>query len=233
MKRAFLLSGLILIFYMTSFSQKVSEVKIYGNRYFTGRYIKELLSLYSEFDNLMKEGLFTLLEEYRKAGFYYAQIDSVRTPKISDSELLDVEIYITEGNLCRVGDLNISGMINIDSSNVKRNLSLSGGSTIRDDKFESDIKYILDLYERRGFPFVKVEIGEVSALRKEGKSTLFKIDLKVDEGPLVKLDSIHFEGNNNTSSRFLLRETRLYKGLIYDQRRIDSAAKRLLRMEFI
>ncbi len=93
--------------------------------------------------------------------------------------------------------------------------------------FENNIEGLLCFYEDNGYPFCQIrphsfqlEAGQLS------------LTLRIEEGPLVVVDTVRVAGNEITRREVLLRELRLRLPLVYCQRKIDQAWVRIRRLGF-
>jgi outer membrane protein assembly factor BamA len=89
-------------------------------------------------------------------------------------------------------------------------------------------QHLLDYMENNGYPFAKIFIDSISIDSNElnGK-------LKIDRGPLYKIDSIRVFGNAKISNDFLQRYLNMPDGTIYKKEKLETISKRLLELPYV
>jgi outer membrane protein assembly factor BamA len=88
---------------------------------------------------------------------------------------------------------------------------------------------MLDYLENNGYPFAKVGLDSVM-LRDSGDVSAV---LKVDKGPLYKIDSIRVFGNAKISQEFLQRYLNIPNGSIYRKERLQIISKKILELPYV
>jgi outer membrane protein assembly factor BamA len=88
---------------------------------------------------------------------------------------------------------------------------------------------MLDYLENNGYPFAKVGLDSV-ALRDSGEVSAV---LKIDKGPLYKIDSIRVFGSAKISNEFLQRYLNIPNGSIYRKERLQIISKKLLELPYV
>jgi outer membrane protein assembly factor BamA len=87
---------------------------------------------------------------------------------------------------------------------------------------------ILDYFENNGHPFAKVGLDSIRLLGMD-----LYAHLKVDPGPVYKIDSIRNFGNAKISSNFLQRYLNIMNGSIYKKDRLQAISKRVLELPYL
>lgn len=87
---------------------------------------------------------------------------------------------------------------------------------------------LLDYLEDNGYPFAKVELDSVNL---NGQS--LQARLKVEKGPLYKIDSIRNLGTANIDNRYLQRYLGILNGSIYRRSQLQSISRRLSELPFL
>ena len=88
---------------------------------------------------------------------------------------------------------------------------------------------LLDYMENNGYPFAKVSLDSV-VLRDQGE--IFAV-LKIDKGPLYKIDSIRVYGTAKISNQFLQRYLNIPNGCLYRKDRLKAISKKLLELPYV
>ena len=87
---------------------------------------------------------------------------------------------------------------------------------------------LLDYYENNGYPFAKVFLDSVQ-LMEEKISAL----LKVEKGPLYKVDSIRIYGNANISNDFLQRFLDIPNGSTYSKAKLLRISQKIAELPYV
>jgi len=95
--------------------------------------------------------------------------------------------------------------------------------------FSARQQLMLDYLENNGYPFAKVGLDSV-VLRDSGAVSAV---LKVDKGPLYKIDSIRVFGNAKISPEFLQRYLNIPNGSIYRKDRLLIITKKILELPYV
>ncbi|GAA4744652.1 BamA/TamA family outer membrane protein [Flavisolibacter ginsenosidimutans] len=166
--------------------------------------------------NTYVAGLLPLL---RARGFVTASLDSVRL----DSSAATVVLFFGEQykwGLIRTAkaDAPLLEAVRFPTMKGLMDFSVLGGWQ----------KRILDYLEETGRPFGKTYLdslemanGEVSAL------------LRIDEGPLYKIDSLQVFGDAKVNADFLYKYLDLPPGTLYDRRKLLAVNKKLSELSYV
>jgi outer membrane protein assembly factor BamA len=95
--------------------------------------------------------------------------------------------------------------------------------------FRSRQQLMLDYLENNGYPFAKVGLDSI-VLRDSVEVTAV---LKVDKGPIYKIDSIRIFGNAKISHEFLERYLNIPNGSIYRKERLQIISKKILELPYV
>jgi outer membrane protein assembly factor BamA len=87
---------------------------------------------------------------------------------------------------------------------------------------------ILDYLEENGHPFGKTYLDNISIEGDKVSATL-----KVDPGPLYKIDSIRIYGDAKVNNEFLQRYLQITNGSIYSKRRLQNVTKKLSELSYL
>lgn len=89
-------------------------------------------------------------------------------------------------------------------------------------------KIILDYLEDNGHPFGKVYLDSIAINGNEVVASL-----RIQEGPLYKIDSIRVFGDARVSSTFLQRYLNIENGSIYNKTRLAGISKKLKEISYL
>jgi outer membrane protein assembly factor BamA len=104
----------------------------------------------------------------------------------------------------------------------------SFAGTMNFESFRQWQQKILDHLEENGHPFGKVYLDSIGI---EGQAV--NALLKIDPGPVYKIDSIRVYGDARVSNDFLQRWLGIYNGSIYNSKKLRNVPRRLAELSFI
>ena len=96
-------------------------------------------------------------------------------------------------------------------------------------QYEARQQLLLNYLENNGYPFAKVSLDSVT-LHGEGEVSA---KLKIDKGPLYKIDSIRVFGTAKLSNDFLQRYLNIPNGSIYRKDRLQAISKKMLELPYV
>jgi len=88
---------------------------------------------------------------------------------------------------------------------------------------------ILDYLEQTGHPFSKIYLDSLEILENNKVFAL----LKVEEGPVYKIDSIRIYGNAKVSNNFLQHYLDIANGSIYDKQKLQLVSKKIRELGYV
>ncbi len=96
---------------------------------------------------------------------------------------------------------------------------------------------ILNYLENNGHPFAKVELDslqiENQKVGEQGEADLVSALLKVNKGPLYKIDSISVTGNAKITNSYLQRYLDIPNGSIYSKEKLLRINKKIRELTYI
>ena len=96
-------------------------------------------------------------------------------------------------------------------------------------QFQARQQLMLDYLENNGYPFARISLDSIS-LRDSGEVSAV---LKVDKGPIYKIDSIRVYGNAKISNAFLQRYLNIPNGSTYRKDRLEMISKKILELPYV
>lgn len=186
--------------------------------------VSSSLGLQSGFEDkgACSQYIFELPLLLRKKGFAGASVDSIHM----DTSFARVVLFL--GRQYRWAKLNMSA--------VPQDLLNAAG--YRDKNFiEQPLDFaavqllqqrLLDKLENSGYPFASIYLDSFN-LESEGISAI----LKLEKGPLYKIDSIRVYGDVKISNRFLQRLLEIPDGSIYQRQKLLSVSPKLLQLPYL
>ena len=214
--------------------QVIKHIKIYGNHHFSQETILKIMGIRQGKNlpgNWPDKSVTNLLSQYHKDGYLLARVDSVWTKFSHDTNFVDINVSLFEGELVRVGRVKILGVEKNILQDIFGLLETRPGKIFNEEIFQQDIKQILLFFENMGYPLSQIKIRSL-LLYRDRKHTKIDIVLEIKKGSLVTIGSIVIKGNTLTKDKVILRETRLKIGNIYRQQEVMSARENLQKLGY-
>ncbi|XVJ67731.1 MAG: BamA/TamA family outer membrane protein [Lacibacter sp.] len=183
-----------------------------------------LLGLQKEFSgkSACSEYIFQLPQLLQKKGFMAASVDSI----VVDS--LSATVWLYTGRLLKWNRLKTDS-IPADWLNAAGYREKNFVNQVADIKnIQLVQERLLNRLENNGYPFAKVYLDSF-VLADEGITA----SLKINKGPLYKIDSIRIYGDAKISNRFLQRYLEIYSGDVYEKQKLMNISQRLRQLPYL
>ncbi len=177
----------------------------------------------------LQQDLQKILEVYHQQGFYFARVTVDTLLYGSDSASVDVGLSVEEGERARVGAIHVEGNRVFTTDEIIQRFDTQPGKLFDPAVLESDIEGLLNRYEQQGYPFAKITITNI-AFQGDSSSARFVVGINLDEGSLVRINEIQVDGNKETKTSVVVRETRIRAGELYNSEKVQSIPQRLNRL---
>lgn len=121
--------------------------------------------------------------------------------------------------------------IEMDSKNV--NYKFKAGrknKKINQNELEDYVKSIVHDHENSGYPFVKVSTDTVYV---SDKDKTFYVNLKLEKGPEIKVDTVLFKGNLKLKPKFLYNYWGIFPDDPFNSKKIENIDKLNSRLSFV
>lgn len=219
---------------------KIRHVNIVGNRDFEEEELLDQFELgiggwfswFSGKDKYSREKLSGDLEAleswYLDRGYLQFEIDSTQVSISPDKESVFVTINITEGNVFKVGEIQLAGELVIPEEDVRSLVLLKEGVDFSQSLMTSTNELITRRLGNEGYTFAEVEgFPEI-----DEESNTAKITFLVKPGMRAYVRRIEFRGNSKTADEVLRREMRQMEGGSANTQLIEHSKVRLERLGF-
>ncbi len=140
------------------------------------------------------------LDHLRGQGFAYAHVDSTVRNRV----------YVTRGPVVRIGSIRVRGSAVLSEDEVLRLMNTGQGDPFTRAALERDIRFVLDLMSRRGWPLAQARVSDVDVT--PGKVDEVNVTIDVDDGTAVVLDGLLLLGASRTRPSYVMRIARLRRG---------------------
>lgn len=168
------------------------------------------------------EYVFQIPKLLQKKGFIAASVDSMQV----DSTSAQVAVYI--GRTFRWAKLNASSVPPewlSAAGYVEKNFT---NQILNYQSLQQLQERLLIKLENTGFPFANVYLDSFD-LSGEGISAI----LKVNKGPLYKIDSIRIYGDVKVNNKFFQRYLEIPNGSVYQKQKLVNISPRLLQLPYL
>lgn len=168
------------------------------------------------------EYIFQIPKLLQKKGFIAASVDSMQM----DSASAQVAVYI--GRTFRWAKLHASSVPQewlIAAGYVEKNFTKQ---VLNYQSLQQLQERLLIKLENTGYPFAKVYLDSFD-FSEEGISAI----LKVNKGPLYKIDSIRIYGDVKVNNKFFQRYLEIPNGSIYQKQKLINISPRLLQLPYL
>lgn len=187
-------------------------------------FIYSTLRLQSDFKNEASahEYINNLPSLLQTKGYPAASVDSVYT----DSAGAACALYVGEPFQWARLQVDSAGRKLLDAINWH-----PGGKNdkaINFDQVQLAQQKLLDYLENNGYPFAKISIDSITLVNQQ-----LEAYLRIDKGPLYKIDSIRNMGTARISSTFLQRYLGIMNGSFYKKERLQAISKKLNDLAYV
>ncbi len=183
-------------------------------------------------DDTLRARITTATLDYLASrGHWFARIDSIRVTEASPGAVRRATIHLAEGPAAIVARLTFEGNAALPSSTLLAACDLAPGARFSTTALEADIVRLLALYDRSGYPFASIRVGDVT-VHRAGDEAPTDVLLVIDEGKLVQIAEITVEGNTLTRTDVIVRETRITENEPWDAEKTGEVRRRLERLGY-
>jgi len=164
-------------------------------------------------------GLPSLLQS---KGFITGSVDSI----FSDSTNASVIIFL--GEQYKWARISTQPEYEEVFQAVRWNGNDLSGAVMDFKQLEDVQKRVLDYFEETGYPFAKTYLDSIN-IDGEKVNAL----LKINPGPLYKIDSIRVYGDAKVSNAFLQRYLEISNGSAYNKRKLSDISKKISELSYV
>ena len=160
---------------------------------------------------------------FQARGYVTASIDSLAY----DSSSADMIVFIGDAyhwaqlNTAQVNAAIINGVGWKEKSIVNKPIDFAQVGTLQEK--------ILDYLENNGHPFAKIYLDSLEIIDNNKIAAV----LKVNEGPLYRIDSVRIYGNAKISTGFLQRYLEIPNGSVYNKQKLKRITKKILELNYV
>lgn len=176
----------------------------------------------------MRRDLERIARYYRSQGFLDVQVYLLEERFSLDGEALTLVVGIEEGVRYTVRRVGVEDTKVLDGDQIAALLPLKPGRPFLGEDLRGSLEKIRHLYGQRAYVHARIDAD----VRYDSERHLLDVDLKVDEGPRVRIEQIKIVGNSKTQEKVIRRELSLYPGEFFDADEVEASIARLGRLNY-
>lgn len=167
------------------------------------------------------QDLVNLINLCKKKGFRDAEIVRDSIYYSEDKKDLFIDVYVNEGSQYYFGDVSFEGNTVFPSAILQTQLLFEKGDVYNQENFEKSIREnIQNLYYNQGYLFANIQPLETPS----GEDTV-DIQLRINEGHVVRIKEIKIVGNTKTNEKVVRREFKIYPGDIFNRTMLERSVR--------
>jgi outer membrane protein insertion porin family len=154
------------------------------------------------------------------------------TPRIEDADnppRTTVVFAVEEGPQTRIGTLGITGQGAVPLDPILSHYALAEGEPYVEAKLRAARASILEAYSEKGYVYATVDATPTIS----ADQTRADLQIRIEEGPAVKVGDITLTGNDRTKDHVILRELTLKPGDPYNPQQIFENQRRVAQLGFL
>lgn len=214
----------------------LKSVRFYGAKDISSTRLAAIFPTPAPVDSLSFQAQIERLKSiYARLGYYDFKIDSVRWTLLPEEKQIHAEIFLSEGPLTRITEIQFSGNRALSENDLRLLMKTREGDVLDNETLEKDFEAVLSRYERLGRPFAKISIARVERIETrtdDGIATGLKLSLAIEEGPVVQIAGYKFSDSLNTQPETIVRELPLKVGEPYNEEKFAQLKPRLERLGY-
>ncbi len=220
------------------------EISFSGNEAFSSSLLKQKLAEYvAAYDTLEKEwigdvtagpvdyGLDRLIKFYTSHGFL--KVDFTSEKKTTERGEV-ISVHIDEGQSYRLGRIRISGARLFSPERIRAMLKLRTGDIADGEAIDTWLNEDLQkLYHDQGYlDYYAEQDRQFRVESQRGSAEVVDINVRIDERPQYRIDTIEFQGKTSIPKSELSRAMLLREGDIFFEKQLDDSINGLNKLGF-
>ncbi|MBI4460217.1 MAG: hypothetical protein HY648_09195, partial [Acidobacteria bacterium] len=213
--------------------QRLQEIRILGNRYFSTETLLERMRIeparwrlpHGRFSTRMLEQDLAIIRAlYQANGFSQLQIvASLEREPSSSQDGLIVSLQVQEGLQVRIGEFTITGNESFPAERLHRLINADSGQPYSESVVASDRDTVLNFYFNEGFPDARFQWKATPS--EDGRST--SLQYQIAEGAREYVDHVFIEGLHYTRRGIVTRQLQFRDGDPLSQSDLLETQRRL------
>ncbi len=214
---------------------QVKEIQILGNQHVSredltgvmqtqeGGYLSFLTSAGTYREEVFQRDLQALQFVYGDRGYIYAKVNKPSVTLSPDKRFLYITLRIEEGEQYRVGQIDFSGDLLHDKSELQRLVQVKPGEIFARSRVGKDLFAISDLYRDAGYAYANVNPDT----KVDPRTRIIDLTYDVQPGRKTYFERIEISGNAKTRDKVVRRELRIYEGELFSAAAVNQSKTRV------
>ena len=170
-----------------------------------------------------------LRQYYLKNGYADARVTSATADLDRDGKGFFINFTIEEGEIYKFGAIDIeTNLASLDPEAVRNKIQTRTGKIYDAAKIDKSLEKITLEVTALGYAFARVR----PRVDRDTVARVISITYVIEEGPRVYIERIEIIGNVRTLDKVIRREFRLAEGDAYNRLLVDTARRRLARLQY-
>src|SRR6266702_3678325 len=165
---------------------------------------------------------------YGDQGYIYAKLAKPAVALSPDKRFLYVTLRIEEGEQYRVGQIDFSGELLHDKSELARRVQVKPGELFARSRVAKDLFAIADVYKDDGYAYANVN----PETKVDPATRIIDLTYDVQPGKKTYFERIEISGNSKTRDKVIRREMRIYEGELYNQSSLNNSKQRVTALGY-
>jgi len=165
---------------------------------------------------------------YQANGYLRARISDPLVTFKKEDNWADIVIKIEEGKQSILSSYRVIGNSVFNHQIIEEMMGAKKGQPIDPEWMRIQVQKIEDRYQVFGYKFAKITLPKIEEI-SEG---LVVYEVKIEEGPEVRIGEISVRGNLETKEEVVRRELTILEGDHFNPEKIRESRRRLVRLGF-
>ena len=187
-------------------------------------FIRKTLTLQTSFKNRSAciQYIYDLPAVLQAKGYITASVDSVHSDSVESS----LQLYV--GDVFTWAHINTSHTDQQILANANWNDRNFSGKPLDFVQFQHSQQLLLNYLEDNGYPFAKISLDSIVMSNGDMNAVL-----KIDKGPLYKIDSIRIYGSAKISVDFLKHYLGIADNSIYKKEKLQAISRKIRELPYV
>ena len=212
---------------------RVNKISIHGNEEITDK--KLIKKMKTKTTNLFRSGKFeqeqfdadlqAIEAFYQESGYINAKISNYELKTVED-KFIQIDIYLTEGEQYKYGDVLVTGNKFFTEDEIMEVLEFDEKEPFNMQEFQLRQNQIREMYSEEGFIYSSIE---PQLLMVDDR---VDIQINIDEQVRAKIRKIHIDGNRGTKEKIIRRQLATHPGDYFKRSQILLSQQNIYNLGF-
>lgn len=180
--------------------------------------------------NDFEQGLKNLIIDLQNSGYLKAKLISSRYLYNKTKDKISITVNLDDGPLTRIKSIRFEGLKSLSTEELLENLHLETGAALKLDQLEHGLQEMKSYCQDKGYLEFRILNEKENLVRYNEDNTEAQLHFLIEEGPLVKVNSILVDGNTLTKEFVIRKEIDFEEGDILTPSKIEESIRRLQKL---